>query len=76
MLMLDFNFKVRQRAHQLLIERSNSVASFVVFVPGFVVVTSGVTECGQDAFQVMCVFKAYVMFDQGYPRGLAISRDG
>jgi hypothetical protein len=53
---LDFDFKVRQGAHELFVELADSVAAPVVLVPWLVVVMGGVAEGLEDSFEVVFVF--------------------
>ncbi len=61
--LLDFNLQVGQRLHQLLVKLPDSVAAFVVFAPGFVVVACSVSEGVENAFKVVRVLKANVKLD-------------
>jgi hypothetical protein len=62
---LDVDFEVWKGVHELLVELADSVAAFVVLVPGLVVVIGRVAEGLEDAFEVVFVLQADVLLDQG-----------
>src|SRR5581483_10823354 len=63
--MLDDDLKVRKRFHQARVKRADAVFAFVVFSPGLIVILRGIAEGGDNAFEVVCVFEADVLFDKG-----------
>jgi hypothetical protein len=58
---LYVDFQVRKRLHQLLIEQTDSLSALVVFVPGLIVVPSGIAEGAQHTLEVMFVLKSNML---------------
>jgi hypothetical protein len=57
MAMLNLDFQIGQRLHQLLVEQPDSVAALIVFAPGLVIVPRTLTEGSEDAFKIMLVLE-------------------
>jgi hypothetical protein len=74
-LALNFDFQVRQRLHQLLIEFTNPVAAPVVFPPGFIIVLRGIAEGAENSCQVMRVLQSDMFFDDRDPRSPPVARN-
>jgi hypothetical protein len=55
--MLNLDFQIGQRLHQLLVEQPDSVAALIVFAPGLVIVPRTLTEGSEDAFKIMLVLE-------------------
>ena len=60
---LHVNCQVGQRFHQLLVERADSTTTFIVFVPGLVIMPRGVAKGIEHTFQVVLVLQPDMLVD-------------
>jgi hypothetical protein len=58
---VDFDLQIRHCLHKLLVKLSDSVGSFVMLAPCFVLVMCGVAEGANNAVEVVRVFKSNVL---------------
>ena len=66
------NFQIRQSPHKLLIKPTYSIDTAIVFVPRLIVILCGFAEGADDAFEIMCVLKPDVFFDERDPDRLPV----
>jgi hypothetical protein len=66
MLALYVNDKVGQCLHQLLVKQADAVPALEVFAPGFVVIAGGIAKGGEYTFEVMRIFVANMLLNQGH----------
>jgi hypothetical protein len=71
---LYLNVKVWQRGHKLFVKRLHTVAPVVLISPSLVLVARRVAEGGQDAVQVVLVFKLDMLLNNRDARGLPVPR--
>ena len=69
---LNRDLQIRQRLHELLVERADSIPPGIVFLPGLVIVMRGIAEGSKNAFQIVSVLKANVLLNNGKPRRVSV----
>lgn len=57
-----------------MVELTNSVQAGVVFAPRLIIIACILTERTEDALEIVVVFKANVLFDNGDASGLPVFR--
>src|SRR5437762_6453854 len=60
---LNHDFQIRQRSHELLIERPDAIAAGVVVAPSFIVISSIFAEGSENTLKIVLVFQANMLFD-------------
>lgn len=61
MLLLNFNFEVRQCRHETFVVRTNSIPPRIAVTPSFILILCTFAECAQYAFKVMFIFEANML---------------
>ena len=72
---LSVDLEVRKRLHQLFVKGPDPSDSRVVLTPRLIVIVRGLPKSIQDTFQVVSIFEANVLFDQGNSRSTPVPVD-
>ena len=72
---LDVDIEVRKCLHQPLVKGADTADSLVVLTPCLIVIVRSLPKSTKDAFQIVSVFEANVLFDQGNARRKSVPVD-
>lgn len=75
MLLLNFNFEVRQCRHETFVVRTNSIPPRIAVTPSFILILCTFAECAQYAFKVMFIFEANMLVYERQAHGFSVARN-